>query len=258
MERRRPTRAAPQARSAIDRRAFLKLAGASALALAAAGCGGGTARKESPKQPIRARPGAPGAPAPATLEEAIRGRVIRRGAAGFAAAAQVYNSRFDAVHPLALARPLDAGDVRGAIRWAAAHDVPLRARSGGHSYAGYSTLGDGVVLDLRELRSVALDSSTGTASVGAGAQLIDVYTELARRGVTIPAGSCPSVGVGGHVVGGGMGLAGRAFGLAADNVLAAEIVTADGAIRRVEGRSDPELLWALRGGGGGNFGVLMS
>jgi hypothetical protein len=113
-----------------------------------------------------------------------------------------------------------------------------------------------VVLDLRNLRAISVDRRARTATVGAGAQLIDVYRALNAHGVTIPAGSCPSVGIGGHALGGGMGLAGRAFGLASDNILAAKIVTADGRLRTVNRHTDPGLLWALRGGGGGNFGIV--
>jgi FAD/FMN-containing dehydrogenase len=112
------------------------------------------------------------------------------------------------------------------------------------------------VLDLRNLHGVSVNHSARTATVGAGAQLIDVYAALAVHGATIPAGSCPSVGVGGHALGGGMGLAGRAFGLTTDNLLAAQIVTADGKLRHVDHHTDPDLLWALRGGGGGNFGAV--
>lgn len=102
------------------------------------------------------------------------------------------------------------------------------------------------------------DRRAGTATIGTGVQLIDVYAGLAAHGATIPAGSCPSVGIAGVTLGGGMGLAGRAFGLTADNLRAAQIVTADGRRREVDGHSDPELLWALRGGGGGNFGIVTS
>jgi FAD/FMN-containing dehydrogenase len=184
--------------------------------------------------------------------------VIRRGAAGFAKAAHVYNERFDGVLPALIARPLDGIDVRDAVRWGVANGVPLRARSGGHSYAGYSTLSGGMVLDLRNLRHISVDTRTRTATVGAGSQLIDVYAALAARGVTIPAGSCPSVGVAGHALGGGMGLAARQFGLTADNLLSAQIVTADGRRRTASGHRNPDLYWALRGGGGGNFGVVTS
>jgi len=112
------------------------------------------------------------------------------------------------------------------------------------------------VLDLRNLRSISVDGRARTATVGAGAQLIDVYAGLAARGATIPAGSCPSVGIAGVTLGGGMGLAARRLGLTTDNLLAARIATADGKLRQVDGRTDPDLLWALRGGGGGNFGIV--
>jgi FAD/FMN-containing dehydrogenase len=186
----------------------------------------------------------------------MRGHVFERSTPGFIGAAHVYNERFDGVLPNAVGRPLDASDVQGAVRWAAAHNVPLRARSGGHSYAGYSTLNGGAVLDLRRMNAISVNRRAGTATIGAGAQLIDVYVALAARGATIPAGSCPSVGIGGHAIGGGMGLAARAFGLTADNLVGAQLVTADGRVRRIDRRTDPDLLWALRGGGGGNFGVV--
>ncbi len=233
--------------SPIDRRAFLAGVGGAALAASPGGraLAGGLSRSR-----------AAGSPVPRTLRQAMRGPIISRGSAGFLAAAHVYNERFDGVLPSTVARPLDAADVRGAVRWAVAHHVPLRARSGGHSYAGYSTLSGGVVLDLRNISAISVNGRAGTATIGAGAQLIDVYTALAARGATIPAGSCPSVGIGGHAIGGGMGLAGRAFGMTLDNLIGAEVVTADGRIRQVNQKSDPGLLWALRGAGGGNFGVV--
>ncbi len=185
--------------------------------------------------------------------------MIKRGAPGFLQAAHVYNERFDGVLPAAVARPLNAADVQSAVRWAVARGVPIRARSGGHNYAGYSTLGgNGVVLDLRNMRGISVARGNGSVTIGTGSQLIDVYAALAAHGATIPAGSCPSVGIAGHAMGGGMGLAGRQFGLTTDNILSAQIVTADGRLRTVNSRSNPDLLWALRGGGGGNFGVVTS
>jgi FAD/FMN-containing dehydrogenase len=112
------------------------------------------------------------------------------------------------------------------------------------------------VLDLRNIRNINVNRSAGTATIGVGAQLIDVYTALAAHGATIPAGSCPSVCLGGHALGGGMGLAGRNFGLACDHIVGARIVTADGKIHNITAKNDPDLLWALKGGGGGNFGVV--
>ncbi len=223
----------------IDRRAFLAV-GASTVLLG----------------PGAKRPRAPGPPVARTLHQAIRGPVIYRGNAGFAAAAHVYNERFDNVLPRAVARPNNAGDVQSAVKWAVANGVPIRARSGGHSYAGYSVLSNGLVIDLRNINGISVNRRAGTATIGAGAQLIDVYAALGAEGATIPAGSCPSVGVAGHALGGGMGLAGRNFGLLCDNIVAAEIVTADGKLQQVSQRTNPDLLWGLRGGGGGNFGVV--
>jgi FAD/FMN-containing dehydrogenase len=248
---------------ALDRRGFLAAAGASGVALALGGCGT-TGRAGTTTSRIATGPGRSGTAGriarhprtPAKLSQAVRGQVLYRGSPGFAPAAEVYNERFDHVLPRAVARPVNAADVAAAVNWSVAHGAPLRARSGGHSYAGYSTVEDGVVLDLRQLRSISVDTRAGTATIGAGAQLIDVYTALGAHGVTIPAGSCPSVGVAGHALGGGMGLAGRRFGLACDNVLSVQIVTADGRVRQVDEHTDPGLLWALRGGGGGNFGVV--
>jgi FAD/FMN-containing dehydrogenase len=190
------------------------------------------------------------------LQAAIRGHVFHRGDPGFEGAAHVFNPRFDHVPPTAVARPVDGLDVRDAVRYTVAHHTPVRARSGGHSYAGYSTLASGVVLDLRKLNSVNLDKTAGTATVGAGAQLIDIYSALASHGVTVPGGTCPSMGIAGVTLGGGFGLASRHLGLTIDSLLAVRIVTADGNLGTVNHQTDADLLWALKGGGGGNFGVV--
>jgi FAD/FMN-containing dehydrogenase len=234
----------------LDRRSFLRSAGGSGLTLVAS-CDLATPAARLMKSVCR-----PGPPIPRKLQQALRGHVFARGSPGFTGAAQVYNELFDNVRPRWIARPVDTADVRAAVRWAVANHVNLRARSGGHSYAGYSTLSNGLVLDMRNMRSVTVNRRAGVATIGAGAQLIDVYAALAAHAATIPAGSCPSVGLAGHALGGGMGLAGRAFGLTTDHVVAAQIVTADGCVRTASRRSEPELFWALRGGGGGNFGVV--
>jgi FAD/FMN-containing dehydrogenase len=235
----------------VNRRAFLGTAGASGLALVAGCSGGGVAASAGAVVRKGVTAGVPG-----TLAQAIRGVVISRGQPGFTAASHVFNERFDYVTPGQVARPLDTNDVSAAVKWCVAKGVPLRARSGGHSYAGYSVLAKGVVLDLRNIRNINVNRSTGTATIGVGAQLIDVYTALAAHGATIPAGSCPSVCLGGHALGGGVGLAGRNFGLACDHIVGARIVTADGKIHNITHKNDRDLLWALKGGGGGNFGVV--
>src|SRR5438067_508128 len=130
------------ARDVVSRRAFLFTMGSAGLALTALGCGSG--HKEGTTRPVRSAPvHQPGPPTPSTLQKAIRGQVFERGQPGFTVATQVYNPRFDGAIPSAVARPVDAIDVRNAIRFTVTSNIPVRARSGGHSYAGYSTLSDG-------------------------------------------------------------------------------------------------------------------
>ena len=189
-----------------------------------------------------------------SLAAAVRGPVLARGGAGYALARLEYDSLYDAVKPLAVVQPLDAADVAAAVRWAAKTGVHIVARSGGHSYGGYSTVANGVVVDLQRIKSVSV--SQGRALVGAGARLGNIYNGLATQGLAIPAGTCPSVGIGGHALGGGFGLASRAWGLASDNVVAVQIVTADGKVVVADAKHNPDLYWACRGGGGGNFGLV--
>jgi FAD/FMN-containing dehydrogenase len=184
------------------------------------------------------------------LRAAVRGRVlVPRDSARL-----VYNRRFEGLRPDAVVQVENTADVAAAVRWADRFDVRVVARSGGHSYAGYSSTGDGLVLDLSKLRGVRV--ARGRATVGPAAQLIDVQRALTRRGVSVPSGSCPSVGIAGLTLGGGHGLAGRRFGLTSDNLLAARIVTADGRVRQVDADANEDLFWACRGGGGGNFGIV--
>lgn len=164
-----------------------------------------------------------------------------------------YNANYATVRPLAVVRPLDAADVARVVRWATAERVPIVARSGGHSYAGTSTT-RGVVVDLAHLSGVRV--SGNRAVIGAGARLGTIYASLAAHGLAIPAGTCPSVGIAGHALGGGFGLASRAWGLASDNVLAVQVVTADGNVRMADASEHADLYWACRGGGGGNFGIV--
>ena len=156
------------------------------------------------------------------------------------------------MRPLAVVRPVDAADVATVVKWAAAQRVQIVARSGGHSYGGYSTT-SGVVVDLGLLSHVAVAGNRGV--VGPGARLGNVYAGLGAHGLAIPAGTCPSVGIGGHVLGGGFGMASRAWGLASDNLLGAQVVTADGRVLNVDAKHHADLYWACRGGGGGNFAI---
>ena len=260
-------RGGPKA-SVLSRRAFLVGLGGGGAALIA-GCGGSKPQSSSSTASSSASTASSSTTANSTtasatatqsdaqvLRASIRGHVFEPGKPGYTAAARVYNLRFDNIHPSAVARPADAVDVRNAVRAMVHRGAAVRARSGGHSYAGYSTLSDGVVIDLSKLDSIVVDHRSQTAKVGAGAQLIDVYAALTKAGALLPGGSCPSVGISGVTLGGGFGLAGRRFGLTADNLVSVEIVTADGRLQTVNAQTDSDLLWALKGGGGGNFGIV--
>ena len=191
------------------------------------------------------------------LADQLQGPVLGRGDAGYDGARRAYFARFDTVLPLAVAYCQSSRDVSRAVRWARANRIRIAARSGGHSYGGYST-SSGLVVDVSRLKTVAVNKTGTEAAIGAGARLIDVYDQLWQRKVTIPAGTCPSVGIGGLALGGGIGFTARAFGLTCDNVLGLRLVDARGRVLTVDATRHPDLYWACRGGGGGNFGVVTS
>jgi FAD/FMN-containing dehydrogenase len=231
----------------LDRREFLSGAAGGALALAL---------PADALSDALAAPSALSKQAARALRAAVKGKVIFPRSPGYSRARLVYNLRYDGARPEAVVRVENTADVAAVVKWANRFDVPIVARSGGHSYAGYSTTSNGVVIDLSKLRGVSV--SNGKARVGAGVQLIDMQRALTRRGLSVPSGSCPSVGIAGLTLGGGHGLAGRRFGLTTDNLTAATIVTADGRVRQVDADTNEDLYWACRGGGGGNFGIVTS
>ncbi|MER7761449.1 FAD-binding oxidoreductase [Streptomyces sp. NPDC097619] len=198
------------------------------------------------------RRAAPGPPYPA-LAAGLDGRTVLPGDAEYGEARQSFQPRFDGAAPGAVVYPAHERDVAECLGFARRYGVPVTARGGGHSYAGRST-GPGLVLDLGAL--AAIDTGTGTARVGAGVRLGELHARLAASGAVLPAGSCPSVGIAGLALGGGLGMASRAHGTTSDRLTGARVVTADGIVREVGAEDDAELFWALRGGGGGNFGVV--
>ena len=189
------------------------------------------------------------------LRLALRDGLVRPSDATYEAARVLYNTRFDGVRPQAIARCATAEDVRECVRFARTHGVRLALRSGGHSYGGWST-GAGLVIDVGRMSAVEVQN--GRVTVGAGTRLIDLYDAVGARGQGVPAGSCPTVGVTGLTLGGGVGVMSRAWGMTCDDLVGAQVVTADGQVRECDVSREPDLFWALRGGGGGSFGVVTS
>lgn len=144
--------------------------------------------------------------------------------------------------------------VAAVLDWVRTNGLPFAVRSGGHSYEGFSQSMN-VVIDTRLIDSVTLDPGSETVTVGAGASLGTVYKALKDTGFAFAAGSCPTVGVAGHALGGGFGLLGRIYGLTCDNLLSINIVTADSQMLTADAQHEPDLFWACRGGGGGSFGI---
>lgn len=237
----------------FDRRQLLRYLASSGAAMAAGPVVAGCARA-GPSTGSRPRVER-GSPPWAQLASAMSGRLVLPADPGYLASAQLYNERFDTARPAAVAYCQSASDVQRAVEFSRGHDVPLSVRSGGHSYGGYS-VGTGLVIDVTPMAGVAVDG-TG-ARIGAGARLVDVYANLASSGRAIPAGSCPTVGIAGLALGGGIGVLGRKFGLTCDTISSLEIVSADSRVLTASATDNPDLFWASRGGGGGNFGVVTS
>ncbi|WP_267716873.1 FAD-binding oxidoreductase [Streptomyces sp. CoH17] len=197
-------------------------------------------------------------PAPTTwttLATSLDGRLVRPGDPAWGSAHQLYNTRFDTLRPTAVVYAAHSDDIRTALSYARAHHVPVAIRNGGHSYAGWSSGNGRLVIDVSRLNRVR--ASAGEAVVGAGAQLIDVYRTLAAKGVTVPAGSCPTVGISGLTLGGGHGVVSRAYGLTCDSLTRATLITADGKKITADATGPhKDLFWALRGAGSGNFGIV--
>jgi hypothetical protein len=183
----------------------------------------------------------------------LRGQLFTVGREGYDAARRIWNGMIDK-YPALIARCADGDDVVRAVTFARERELLLAVRGGGHSFPGYSTCDGGLVIDLSAMNSVYVDAQTRTAHVGGGARGADVDPASQKVGLATTLGTVSHTGVGGLTLGGGFGWLSRRYGLACDNILGAELVTADGKRRWVSDKDDPDLFWAIRGGGG-NFGV---
>jgi FAD binding domain/Berberine and berberine like len=226
----------------FDRRTVLG-AGLGAGLAAVVGCAGS-----------RALTAAAATPDWSELDRLVLGGIYRPGMTGYTAMYELFDPMYDSVHPAAVIRAASVNDVRQSVLFAGRNNLVCVPKSGGHSYVGASSVQDGMVIDVRALNGVSYKS--GIAAIGAGAKLYDVHVALDQYGQSLPTGTCPTVGVAGLALGGGMGPDTRAFGLTSDRIAAMDVVLPDGRLVTASATDNPDLFWALRGAGGGNFGIV--
>ncbi|RIQ26874.1 FAD-binding oxidoreductase [Jiangella rhizosphaerae] len=192
-----------------------------------------------------------------TLRDGVAGTLLLPGDPGFDAAvrARPFVAHDGVPAPAAVLRCRDAADVAAAIGFARRHAMPLAVRSGGHCAAGLSSTA-GLVIDVSPMDTIELDA--GHVVVGGGVRLAGLVEALAAHGRALPTGTCPTVGVSGLALGGGWGMLSRQYGLTCDHLVRAEVVTADSGVVVADERHEPDLFWALRGGGTGGLGVVTS
>jgi len=190
------------------------------------------------------------------LKARLRGELIQRGDASYEAARKVYNGMIDK-HPLLIARCADVADVIAAVQFGREQNLLVSVRGGGHNTGGLGICDDGLVIDLSLIRYTYLSPDAGTVRVGGGCTWADVDHATHAFGVAVPGGVVASTGVGGLTLGGGLGHLTRTYGLSIDNLIAADVVLADGRYVTANAQECADLFWALRGGGG-NFGVVTS
>ncbi len=183
-------------------------------------------------------------------------KLYQPGQVGYAQAHELFSPKYDSLQPSGVAYCKTAADVALCLSFVTRFGLAVRMRSGGHSYGGWSSVSGGLVLDVSEMNSMSF--GTATVTVGTGIDLINFYSGLAAHGKAVPGGSCPTVGIAGLTLGGGIGVLARNYGLTCDNLRSLDVVTADGGTRTCSPTSNEPLYWASRGGGGGNFGVATS
>jgi FAD/FMN-containing dehydrogenase len=189
------------------------------------------------------------------LREAVRGEILTPADDAYAEAARVWNGAHADRRPALVVRCSGVADVIAALGFARGNDLPIAVRGGGHSIAGFSTCEGGVVIDLSGMNEVRVDPVARLATVGGGAVWGDVDHETQAHGLATTGGLISTTGVAGFTLGGGIGWTMRKFGLACDNLAAADVVTADGRLVHASEAENADLLWGLRGGGG-NFGIV--
>lgn len=188
------------------------------------------------------------------LSESLQGPIMLNGDYGYDGARSLWNAQHDR-YPALIVRVANARDVSNAVTFARERDLLLAVKGGGHSWPGHSVADGALMIDLGALNGVLVDIANRRARAGGGALLYTLDLATQKHGLVTTAGTVSHTGLGGLTLGGGFGFLNRKFGLTIDNLLSAELVTADGRIRRVSADEDTDLFWAIRGGGG-NFGVV--
>jgi FAD/FMN-containing dehydrogenase len=187
------------------------------------------------------------------LAASVRGRVLQADDEGYEEARRVHNGLIDR-RPALIVRCRTAADVAAAVRFATRGGLEISVRGGGHNVAGLAVADDAVMIDLAEMKGIHVDPDARTVRAEGGVTWAELNAATGEHGLAVTGGAISTTGIAGLTLGGGLGWLMPKFGLAADNVLAIELVTADGEVREVTSATDPDLFWALRGGGG-NFGV---
>jgi FAD/FMN-containing dehydrogenase len=188
--------------------------------------------------------------------KSVSGTVILPGSAAYESARRVYNANIDR-RPLLIVQCADAADIVCSVNYARERKLPLAVRGGGHSAPGFGTCDGGLVIDLSRMRSIRVDAERARVHLEGGCTWADVDRATHPFGMATPGGIISSTGVGGLTTGGGFGYLSRRYGLACDNLISADIVTADGQVRSANAEMNQDLFWAIRGGGG-NFGIAVS
>jgi FAD/FMN-containing dehydrogenase len=239
----------------VNRRDLLKVTGAAGAAAALTGLAACRSSSSQSTTPGTSSVGAKSPPA------SLTGRVVRASDADYTTASSGWDQLFTH-YPLGIVFAQETQDVVNALTWARQNDVALRVRSGRHNLEGWSNVDNGLVIDVSELKSARIDAASSTATVGAGLNQIEAVTALGKHGLAAPTGTEGTVGLVGATLGGGLGLLTRSLGMASDNLMAAEVVVTSGTdgakAINVDEKTNSDLLWALRGAGNGNFGIVTS